>query len=223
MRDDAAQRGDRGLELLQGRGVFLADDQIDLLRQRSHRFVEADQVLGRRQVAQRVAHFGEAAFEPGQRRGIDTPAVAGMVDALRQRLHFDLQRFHRVARQRFGDLAADFGELLAEARYDLFEIVVRPQRFDPRRDVRSCSSRSLLGRSVSMRVVILRNCSSSLEISRAGAAGTLGAGGSTGALGGSGCGCREPNDIDAGAASGCGAMNGTGARGARGGGGSVSP
>lgn len=134
MRDDAAQSGDRGLELLQGGGIFLADDEIDFLRKRAHRVVEADQVLGRRQVTQRVAHFGEAAFEPGQRRGIDTSGGAGMVDPLRQRLHFDLQRFHCVARQRLGDLATDLGELLAEARDDLFEIVVRPQRFDPRRD-----------------------------------------------------------------------------------------
>ncbi len=67
MRDDAAQRADRGFELLQRGRIFLADDQIDLLRQRSHRIVEADQVFGGRQAVQRVAHFREPALEPGER------------------------------------------------------------------------------------------------------------------------------------------------------------
>ena len=65
---------DRGFELLQRGRIFLADDQVDLLRQRPHRVVETDQVFGGRQAVQRVAHFGEAAFEPGERPGIDAPA-----------------------------------------------------------------------------------------------------------------------------------------------------
>ena len=128
MGDDAAQRADRRFELLQRGRVFLGDDQVDLLRQRLHRLVESDQVLGGRQAAQRVAHFREPALEPGQRAQIDA-GVAGMVDALRQRLDLDLERFHGVARQRFGELAADVREIFAEGRYDVFEIARRPQRF----------------------------------------------------------------------------------------------
>ena len=107
---------------------------------------------------------------PASAVGIDASGGARMIDPLRQRLDFDLQRFHRVPRQRFGDLAADLGELLAEARDDLFEIIGRPQRFDPRGDVAQLLFEIAAGRSVSIRAVILRNCSSSLEMSSAGAA-----------------------------------------------------
>ena len=61
MRDDAAQRADCSFELLQSGRVFLGDNQIDLLRKRSHRIVESDQVLGGRQAPQCVAHFREPA------------------------------------------------------------------------------------------------------------------------------------------------------------------
>ena len=57
-----------------------------------------------------------------------------MVEALRQRLDFDFERFHGVARQRLGELAADFGEVFAEAEMTF--------------------SRSLVGRSDSIRVVM---------------------------------------------------------------------
>ncbi len=70
------------------------------------------------------------------------------------------------------------------------------------------SSRSLVGRNVSIRAVMLRNCSSSLEISSAGAAGTLGAAGGAD-VSGSGCGGFALNESGAGAASG----SGSGARG----------
>ncbi len=56
MGDDAAQRADGGLELLQRRRIVLGDDHVDLLRQRLHRFIEADQVFRGRKVAQRLAH-----------------------------------------------------------------------------------------------------------------------------------------------------------------------
>ncbi len=55
-----AQRGDGVFELLKRCRILLGDDQVDLVRQRVDRLVEADEVLGRRQAAQGVAHFGEA-------------------------------------------------------------------------------------------------------------------------------------------------------------------
>ena len=39
-----------------------------------------------------------------------------MIDALRQRLDLDFERFHGVARQSFGELAADLGQVLAKRR-----------------------------------------------------------------------------------------------------------
>jgi hypothetical protein len=54
-----------------------------------------------------------------------------MIDPLRQRLGFDLQRFHRVARQRFGDLPADLGEILAESGDDRFELMAAASRSAP--------------------------------------------------------------------------------------------
>ena len=67
MRNDSAQRPDRGFELLQGGRIFLADDQVDFLRQRPHCVVETDQVLGGRQAVQRIAHFGQSALKSGKR------------------------------------------------------------------------------------------------------------------------------------------------------------
>ena len=78
-----AQRGDGVLELLQRRRVLLRDDQIDLVRQRGHRVVEADQVFRRRQPAQRVAHFGEPVLDAGKRAAVDA-GLAAFGDALGQ-------------------------------------------------------------------------------------------------------------------------------------------
>ena len=64
MRDHAAQRDDRAFKLLERRRILAgAGDAVDLLRQALHRLVEADQVFGRGQRAQRVADFGEAALD----------------------------------------------------------------------------------------------------------------------------------------------------------------
>ena len=52
-------------------------------------------------------------FEPGQHARIDA-GFAGMIDALRQRVDLDFERFHGAARQRFGELLADIGEVLAK-------------------------------------------------------------------------------------------------------------
>ena len=54
---------------------------------------------------------------------------------LRQRLDLGFERFHGAARQRFGELLADFRKVLAEGFDDAFKLARRPQRFDPRRDV----------------------------------------------------------------------------------------
>ena len=115
MRNDAAQAADRRLELLQRRRVLLGDDQVDLLRQRIHRLVEADQALGGGEPAQRLAHLRKSALKPGQRGRIDA-RLAAVVDALCKRLDLDLERFHGAARQRFGELAADLREVGTDRR-----------------------------------------------------------------------------------------------------------
>ena len=73
MGNDAAQSADRGFKLLQRGRIFLGDDQVDLLRQRLHRVVETDQVLGGGQAAQCIAHFGKAVLESGERACKSTP------------------------------------------------------------------------------------------------------------------------------------------------------
>ena len=67
MRRHLAQRVDGAFELRHRLRVFLRHDQIDLVGEPVDRVVEADQLLGRRQAAQRVAHFGEAVLDAGER------------------------------------------------------------------------------------------------------------------------------------------------------------
>ena len=121
MGDDAAQGADGGLELLQRRRIVLGDDHVDLLRQRPHRLVETDQAFRGPEVLQRFAHVAQAAFEAGNGAHIDA-ALAAVLDALRQRLDFDLEQFHRAARQRLGDQARDVGEVATDRRDRAFEV-----------------------------------------------------------------------------------------------------
>ena len=58
-----------------------------------------------------------------------------MLDALRQRFDFDLERFHGAARQRLRDQARDIGKVATDRRDRAFEVGRRPERFDPRRDL----------------------------------------------------------------------------------------
>ena len=83
------------------------------MRQAAHRVFEPDQIFRRRQVAQRVAHLGEALLEIGQRSGIAAglPAAA---DPLGQRADFGFERLDRLARHRVLQRAADLGEIAAQ-------------------------------------------------------------------------------------------------------------
>ena len=133
MGDNAAQCTDGRLQLLQRRRILFGDDQVDLLRQRLHGIVETDQLLGRRQIAQGVADFLQAALDSGQYTKINA-RCAGLIEPLRQRLHLGFERFHGAARQRFRELVTDFRKVLAERCDDAFKLARWPQRFYPRRD-----------------------------------------------------------------------------------------
>ena len=136
MGDDAAQRADGRLQLLQCRRIFFGDDQVDLLRQCFHRVFETDQILSRRQTAQRVADLLQSALDPGQHTQIDAGCgCAGLIEPLCQGLNLGFERLHGAARQRFRELLADFRKVLAEGFDDVFKLARRPQRFDSRRDV----------------------------------------------------------------------------------------
>ncbi len=63
MRRHFAQCGYGALELLHRRRVFLGHDEIDLVGECLDCVRVSDQVFRRRQVAQRVAHFGEPIFD----------------------------------------------------------------------------------------------------------------------------------------------------------------
>ena len=134
MRDHAAQGTDRGFQLLQRRRIFLGGDHVDLLRQFLHRHIDADQVLGSGEAAQRLADIHQPALEAGERGGIDTGFTA-VIDALRQCLDLDLKRFNSAPRQCLGQRAADLGEIGAQSFDCGFEFTRRPQRLDPRRDL----------------------------------------------------------------------------------------
>jgi hypothetical protein len=58
-----------------------------------------------------------------------------VIDALPQRLDFDLERLDRAPRQRFGQRAADVGEIGAQGLDRRLEFACRPQRLDARRDL----------------------------------------------------------------------------------------
>ena len=134
VRNDAAQAPDRSFELLQRRGIVLGDDQVDFLRQRLHRFLEANQIFRRRQHTQRVADFRQSALETGERARIET-GLAAVIDALAKRLDFDFERLHRAPRECFVELAADFGEVRTDRGDRLLDIARRLQRLNARRDL----------------------------------------------------------------------------------------
>jgi hypothetical protein len=53
-----------------------------------------------------------------------------VIDALPQRLDLDLERLDRAPRQRFGQRAADVGEIGAQGVDRRLEFTCRPQRLD---------------------------------------------------------------------------------------------
>ena len=58
-----------------------------------------------------------------------------MIDALRQSLDLDLERFQRVLRQRLGQRTANLGQIGAQTVDRSFEFCRRPQRLDPDGDL----------------------------------------------------------------------------------------
>ena len=138
MRADVAQRGDGVFELLHRRRVLLGDDQVDLVREAVDRVVEADQVFRRRQMLQRVAHFGEAVLDAGQRVAVDA-GLPSLGDALGQPRDLPLDGVDRAPRHRLGERVGDLAELVAQ-RVDRFLDARRAQRLDLVVMVRSCSS-----------------------------------------------------------------------------------
>ena len=170
MGDDAAQRADRRLQLLQRRRIFFGDDQVDLLRQRFHRVFEADQILGRRQTAQRVADFLEPALEPGQHTRDRRRTLRGIGRAA---LPAPAPRLRAIVRRWRGSASVSCSRISARSL---------------RKDLTTFSS-SLDGRNDSIRAVMSRSCSSRLLISTGGSAtrcAVAGNGGGAAATAGSG-------------------------------------
>ncbi len=132
---DRAQGGDRAFELVNRRRIVVgAQDQVELGAEIADRLVVAGELFGRRQRAQRFTDFAERALDAGQHLRI-AAALAGIVDAAGQRADFVLDRFDRPARHRFGDGGADFGELAAESRNRLLDMIGTLQRLDLARDL----------------------------------------------------------------------------------------
>ena len=114
MRDDATHGDDGAFKLLKGRRILaVAGDQLDFVRERLHRFAEAGEAFGRRQRAERVAHFREPLLEVRQRRGVGA-GLPGLVDAVRKLAHLAFERLDRLARHGFLQHDADLGEIVAE-------------------------------------------------------------------------------------------------------------
>ena len=58
-----------------------------------------------------------------------------VIDTLRERFDFDFERFYRAPGQRSGDQLGNIRQVGANALDRVFELVGRPQRFDPFGDV----------------------------------------------------------------------------------------
>ena len=134
LRGDAAQPDDGAFELLhRGRILRVGSDEIDLARQLAHRRVDADEILGRRQGAQRIANFRQPALDAGAG---DVGVVGRPAERkpLGQAANLALQGLDRLPRHRLLEHQADFGEVVAQ-RLDRCVDAARPQRLDPRGDV----------------------------------------------------------------------------------------
>ena len=132
---DRAHRGDRVFELTHGGWVVVrTQDQIELGAEIADRVVITGELLGRLEGAQRIVDFAERALEIGQHLTV-AAVLAGFVDPARQRADFGLDRIDCLARHRFGNGAADFGEFAAEGGNRLLDIVGTLQRLDLARDL----------------------------------------------------------------------------------------
>ena len=154
-------------ELLQRRRVFiLAGNRVDFLAQALHRHVEADQVFGRRQAAQRFTYLREAVLDAGKSRRVNA-RLAAVVDALAQRLDLVLEVFQRAPRQGLRNRAADFRKFRAQRFHRFFQFGGWPQGLDPRRqvaqllletaDIDGAPSPTLCASSLSVQLAITRS------------------------------------------------------------------
>ena len=116
------------LELHHRRGIFLGDDEIDLVRERVDGVVVADEIFRRRQIAQGVAHFGKAAFDALERAAVDA-GLAAFRDALVQILDLSFNGFEGATRHRLVERASDCAKLGAQ-RIDRFLDARTPQCLD---------------------------------------------------------------------------------------------
>ena len=128
MRRQLAQGGDRALELHHRRGVFLGDDEIDLVRERIDGIGVADEIFRRRQIAQGVAHFGKSAFDAFERAAVDA-GLAAFRDALVQFVDLSFNGFEGATRHRLVERASDCAKLGAQ-RIDRFLHARTPQCLD---------------------------------------------------------------------------------------------
>ena len=135
MGGDAPHRDDRAFELPErGRILRVARDKVDFLRKLLHCSIDADEVLGRRQCPQRIAHLGEPPLDAGHRGPIGA-GVAGVVDAIGELAHLAFEGLDRLARHGFLQHDADLGEIVAQHVDGFVEPAGLPERLDLRIDL----------------------------------------------------------------------------------------
>ncbi len=128
--DDRAKGCDSVFELMDRGGIVIAaQDQIELGAEITDRLLVTGELFGRGQRAQHFADLAQCAFDAGERLAVGA-ALAGIVDAARQRTDFVLDRFDRPARHRLGNGGANLGQFDPEGGDRLFDPVGPPQRFD---------------------------------------------------------------------------------------------
>ena len=133
--NDGAKCGDGALELADRRGIIAGtQDHVELGAEIADRVIVAGKLLRRGQRAQHFANLAQGALDAGQRLAIDA-ALAGVVDAPRQRLDFAFDRFDRLAWHRFGNGVANLGQFAAESGDRLLDPIGSLQRFDLARDL----------------------------------------------------------------------------------------
>jgi hypothetical protein len=114
MGDDAAHGDDCAFELLERRRILgVACDQVDFFGQHFHGFAETGKIFCRRQHAQSVANFGEAALDARERYA-GRASVPSLIDAFGQPAHFRFERFDRPPRHGFLQHYADLGQVVAQ-------------------------------------------------------------------------------------------------------------
>lgn len=146
--DDAAQRGDRLLELGHRPGAFSgADDGVEPCAEATDGVIEPRQLFGGRQGPQRVLNVAQGAFDATERR-IVAALVTTVVDALRQQPDVAFDGFDSLTRHRFGDGAADIGQFIAERCNGMVDPRGLVQGSDPAGDCRKLvfDRRHLAGR-----------------------------------------------------------------------------